>query len=151
MISAYRYLATKLKTIINSVIQRNSYFAHPKNLFLAMLTDSQKTYSRISCPSYFESYIKTNKTRLYKFPNINRNVSSYIDLIDLQQNITEPLILKIIYNANIQLLVKQKKAGDISLLRLPCHTQVVKRTVKTVTEASSILCSKYEKKGFIKA
>ncbi|KAE9521573.1 hypothetical protein AGLY_018037 [Aphis glycines] len=42
LISASRYLSTELKAIIDPVIQRNSYFAHPENLFLAMLTDSQK-------------------------------------------------------------------------------------------------------------
>lgn len=42
LISASRYLSTELKAIIDPVIQRNSYFAHPENLFLAMLTDPQK-------------------------------------------------------------------------------------------------------------
>jgi len=41
LISASRYLSTELKSIIDPVIQRNSYFAHSANLLLALLIDSQ--------------------------------------------------------------------------------------------------------------
>lgn len=59
--------------------------------------------------------------------------------------------MKTITNENFQLLVEQKGEGDICLQRLPCHTQAVEIAVKTVTEASSTLCSKSDKEGFIKA
>lgn len=49
------------------------------------------------------------------------------------------------------MFVEQKGKSDICLLLLPCHTQAVERTVKTVTEASSTLCNKSDKEGFIKA
>lgn len=152
LISASRYLSTELKAIIDPVIQRNSYFAHPENLFLAMLTDPQKHIRELAARRILKARNKkTSKVRLFKLPNINFNASSYIDLIDWQQNITEPPILKTISDGNIQLFVEQKGEGDICLLRLPCHTQAVERAVKTVTEASSTLCYKSDKEGFIKA
>ena len=42
LIHATRYLPTELKAIVDPVIQRNSYFAHPENVLLAMVTDSQQ-------------------------------------------------------------------------------------------------------------
>jgi hypothetical protein len=55
--------------------------------------------------------IKTKKAKLFKLPYLNFNASSYIDLIDWQQNITELPILNIIPDENIQLLVEQKGEG----------------------------------------
>jgi hypothetical protein len=52
---------------------------------------------------------------------------------------------------DIQLFVKQKGEGKISLLRLPCHTQAVERAVKAVTEASGILYKNADKESFIKS
>ena len=34
-----RYLLTDLKEIVNPVIQRNSLFAYPENILLAVITD----------------------------------------------------------------------------------------------------------------
>lgn len=117
-----------------------------------MLTDPQKHIRELAARCILKARNKkTSKVRLFKLPNINFNASSYIDLIDWQQNMTEPPILKTISDGNIQLFVEQKGEGDICLLRLPCHTQAVERAVKTVTEASSTLCYKSDKEGFIKA
>ena len=34
-----RFLSQEHKTIIDPVLHRNSYFAHPENMILAMMTD----------------------------------------------------------------------------------------------------------------
>ncbi|GBO02067.1 hypothetical protein AVEN_74740-1 [Araneus ventricosus] len=39
--TATRYLHTELKAQEDPVIQRKSYFDHPENLLIAMLTDSE--------------------------------------------------------------------------------------------------------------
>ncbi|KAF2880491.1 hypothetical protein ILUMI_25678 [Ignelater luminosus] len=39
---------------------------------------------------------------------------------------------------------------EVLFLQLPCHTQAVKRGVKTVTEASLQLCDKKSREAFIK-
>jgi len=36
-----RYQPDELKAIVEPVIQRNSYFAHPENLLLSMMTDDR--------------------------------------------------------------------------------------------------------------
>src|SRR6218665_1943268 len=42
MIVKSRYLSPKHKKIVDPVIHRNAYFAHPENLLLAMMTDHRR-------------------------------------------------------------------------------------------------------------
>lgn len=152
LISASRYLSPELKTIIDPVIERNSYFAHPENLLLAMLTDPHKHIRELAARRVLKARSKKlSKTRLFQLPNINLDASYYYDLINWQQNVTEPPILKNISDEDLQLFVAQGGEGKLPLLRLPCHTQAVERAVKTVTEASTTLCTKSAREGLIKA
>ena len=41
MIKNTRYQRDDRKAIVDPVIQRNSYFAHPENLLLSMMTDDR--------------------------------------------------------------------------------------------------------------
>ncbi|KAF0728912.1 Uncharacterized protein FWK35_00032074 [Aphis craccivora] len=117
---------------------------------------------KVYAPTWFSIKIhptcKDGARHLWKLISASRYLSTELKAIidpviqrKWQQNITEPPILKTISDRNVQLFVKQKGEGDICLLRLPCHTQAVERAVKTVTEASSTLCNKSDKEGFIKA
>jgi hypothetical protein len=116
-----------------------------------MLTDSQKHIRELAARRLLKARkMKTNSVRLFKLPKINFNASSYIDLIDWK-NVTDPSIFKTTPDEDIQLFFKQEGEGEISLLRLPCHTQAVERAVKAVTEASGILYNNADKEGFIKS
>lgn len=103
LIYASRYLLTELIANIDSVIQRNIYFAQPENLFLAMLTDPQKHIPELAARRILKTRsIKTNRVRLFKLPDINFNALYYIDLIDWQDIVPEPPILKTILDEDIQ-------------------------------------------------
>ena len=153
LIAATRYLPTELRAKIDPVIQRNSYFAHPENLLIAMLTDSERQIRELAARRILKARsIQQNKLRLFQLPTLKFDALSYTDLIDWEENtrITDPPILKSIPDEKFQLFVTQKAEGELPLLRLPCHTQAVERAVKTVTEASGILCNKSEREGFIR-
>lgn len=151
LITTTRYLPTELKAIIDPVIQRNSYFAHPENLLLAMLTDNESHIRELAARRILKARtIQENGLRLFQIPALKFDASSYTDLIDWQEKITEPPILKLIPDEDIQLFVSQKGEGNLPLLRLPCRSQAAERAVKAVTEASATLCKKSEREGFIK-
>lgn len=96
-------------------------------MFLVILTGPQKPNQELAARRIFKTRnIKRNRVRLFQLPNINLIASSYINLNYWQENDIEPLILKTISDKDIQLLVVQEGEGEISLLHLPCHTQVVK-------------------------
>lgn len=152
LIELTRYLPTTLKNIVDPVIQRNAYFAHPENLLLAMLTDFQPHIRELAARRILKARsAKPKRLRLFQLPEVNFNASTYYDLLDWQENITEPPILKSVTEENLRLFVAQKGEGELNLLRLPCHTQAVERAVKAVTEASATLCNKTAREGFIKA
>ncbi|KAL4720726.1 hypothetical protein ACJJTC_009565, partial [Scirpophaga incertulas] len=96
MIVASRYLPESLKNVIDPVIQRNSYFAHPENILLAMITDDTKHIRELAARRILKARSKPQplKPRLFEVPLINFKASTYIDLIDWQENLTEPPILK---------------------------------------------------------
>lgn len=43
-----RYLPSKLKKIVEDVVQRNSYFGHPENILLTMLGDDRKPVRKLA-------------------------------------------------------------------------------------------------------
>ncbi|GBL75271.1 hypothetical protein AVEN_194497-1 [Araneus ventricosus] len=61
LIAATRYLPTELKAKIDLVIQRNIYFAHPENLLIAMLTDSEPHIRESAVSPDFESQYHPEK------------------------------------------------------------------------------------------
>jgi len=121
-----------------------------------MLTDFQTQIRELAAHRILKARsTRTNKIRLFQAycSSLYFNALSYVDFIVWQKNNGEPPILNlyVFISIYIQLLVERRGEDNISLLRLSCHTQAVKRAVKTLTEASRTLCSKSEKKGFIKA
>lgn len=44
-----RYLPEDIKVVLDLVIQRNAYFAHPENLLLSMMTDNNKHIRELAC------------------------------------------------------------------------------------------------------
>lgn len=85
LISKSRYvLSTELKAVIDPVIKRNSYFVHPENLLLAMLSDSEKHVRELALRRILKARSKKNsKLRLFQVPNLNVNAKVYYELINL--------------------------------------------------------------------
>ncbi|CAH2098548.1 unnamed protein product [Euphydryas editha] len=96
LISSTKYLPDELLKIVDPVIIRNSYFAHSENLLLSMITDSQKHIRELTARRILKARQRDKNTvqRKFKLPKINLNASSYIDLIDWQQDVHEPPIIK---------------------------------------------------------
>ena len=51
LIKNSRYQTDELKVIADPVIQRNSYFAHPENQLLSMMTDDRPHIRELARPS----------------------------------------------------------------------------------------------------
>ncbi|CAG4985979.1 unnamed protein product [Parnassius apollo] len=86
---------------------------------------------------------------MFEVPKVNLNSRCYIELIHWQQNIYEPPILKNISDEQLQDLIENGRDAVFEFMRLPCHTQVVERSVKVVTEAALSVCEKKRREGFI--
>lgn len=147
-----RYLPQELKSVVDPVIKRNAFFAHPENLLLSMLSDEQKHVRELAARRILKAREPSEslQLRVFEVPKINVNASSYIDLIDWQQSYSQPPILTNVPDETLHSLVESGGDDEVLFLRLPCHTQAVERAVKTVTEASMQLCHKTAREALIK-
>ncbi|CAH1108625.1 unnamed protein product [Psylliodes chrysocephalus] len=90
------------------------------------------------------------KLRIFKIPDINWNAEDYTELINWSEcSITEPPLTMDIKNEDFLAAIKNLSAINIS--KLPCHTQVVERCIKLVTEASNKVCEHSARDGFIRS
>ncbi|KAK0060045.1 hypothetical protein Bpfe_010573 [Biomphalaria pfeifferi] len=126
-----RSLPTEVKNIIDPVIQRNAYFAHPENLLIAMVTDDRDHIKQLGLRRILKAH--------------------YVDLINWQEaEVTAPPLLANIPMSEITSRIHDQNNIMLSIIQVPCHTQAVERHVKLVTEASQSVCGERARNGFIK-
>jgi hypothetical protein len=162
MIHFSRYLPDDLKNVVNPVIQRNAYFAHPENILVAMLSDDRKHIRELAVRRTLkirEEQPDDNPTprhqRLFKIPKLNFAADDYSELIFWPEcNVSEPPVTKALSTVVLKEYIDRTKEHDpgfLDLPNLPCHTQAVERCVKLVTEAATAVCGAEARDGFIKA
>ena len=145
--------AKRVRDIVNKVLQRNAFFAHPENILLAMLLDKDEHIRELGWRRILKSRIDSSKERrTFIVPKLLFDSNRYYGMIDWQcTGVSEPPLVHDISSAvienNIKLRILPKKLFPI----LPCHTQAVERSVKLVTEASGCLVNSSERDGYILA
>ena len=88
-----------LKQIVDPVIQRNVFFAHPENIMLSMLTDERRVIRELCIrPITKARKVPSRGIRRFTVPTLNfdatRSPITYCDLIDWTTvTITEPPIM----------------------------------------------------------
>ena len=149
-----RYLSQEHKAIVDPVISRNAFFAHPENILLCMVTDHREHIRELGLRRILKARSQNSGgkgVRQFIVPDLNFNAEDYFDLIDWQKTvITEPPVLTDISENDIKMFVAIGAAPVIDFPKYPCHTQAVERCVKLVTEASSAVCGAKSRDGFIR-
>ena len=147
-----REFPSEVKDIIDPIIKRNSYFAHPENMLVAMLYDERIHIRELSLRRILKSRkAVSNRSiiREFKVPSLNFDANDYIDLIDWSKEIiTSPPVMQSFSDEEIIRMIKSKNI-DIKFPSFPCHTQSVERCVKLVTEASQAVCGQDNRDGYI--
>ena len=138
LITLSRYLPQAMKAIIDPIITRNSFFAHPENLLLAMLYDDRPLIQQVAQDTILQARAQATVREKFQVPLLNFDAGDYVNLIDWEATVaTEPPLLR-----GIEL-------ENLSDMDFPCHTQAVERCVKLVTEASSKVCGAENRHGYI--
>jgi hypothetical protein len=157
MIRKSRYLSHELKEIVDPVLKRNAFFAHPENMLLAMITDDRPHIRELGLRRILKarSTQATDKTiRRFRVPELNMNAESdtYEDMINWAETVvTQPPVMMTITDDELRGLIAADVTPEIHFARLPCHTQAVERCVKLVTEASAAVCGEKSRDGFIRS
>jgi len=151
-ITKSRYLSDELKNVIDPVIQRNSYFGHPENILLTMITDDRKFVRELGLRRILIARKKNSRNiRKFAIPNFNFEATEYYEMIDWQNwDQTEPPITKGISEETLKQMVLDGAPEVLEFPKFPCHTQSVERHVKLVTEASSTVCGEAKRDGYIR-
>jgi len=154
MIHYSRYLDDSLKKVIDPVIQRNAYFAHPDNLLLCMIADDRPHIRELGLRRILKA--KNSETdasiRSFGMPLLNFNSTDYFDMINWKEcNVTVPPMLSDISQEQLKSLVTGHAPPIMEFESFPCHTQSVERCVKLVTEAAAAVCGEKTRDGFIRA
>lgn len=153
MVKRSSYLRDDLKSIVLKTIQRNSYFAHPENMLLAMLQDDASEIRELALQRVLEvrKGTITDKVREFCLPDLQVNATNYYDMIDwVNEKVTEPpMIMKYTDTEILQMINSENSFLEFE--KFPCHTQAVERCVKLVTEASISVCGSEARDGFIRS
>lgn len=154
-IETSRYLPGDLKKVVFSVIERNSFFAHPENLLMAMVFDDRKHIRELGLRRVLkarQTVPKGKGIRNFITPTLNFDAVDYTQLIDWNvEKISSPPLLRRVTNEEIHSFIQSGDIPDWDVKKFPCHTQAVERCVKLVTEASLKVCGPQSRDGFIRA
>lgn len=148
-ITLSRYLPEYLKKIIDPVMARNAYFAHPENILLEMLNDERPHIRQLAVCRILKarSNSASNELRTFMVPKINFEANDYIELINWQEtSVYEPPITKKLTSDELPKFYINFK----NLSSYPCHTQAVERCVKMVTEAAGSVMGSESRDGQIR-
>ncbi|GBM30494.1 hypothetical protein AVEN_156252-1 [Araneus ventricosus] len=155
-IQSSRYLPEDLLNIVDPVIERSGFFAHPKHLMLAMTQDNTKHIRELELRRILkERQLDQKRTTIRTFmpPKLNSKAQNYSEIINwMDCELSSPLLLKDISDDEIKSHIQSDSVPnwDITFKTFPVHTQAVERCVKLVTEASGNVCGAESRDGFIR-
>jgi hypothetical protein len=155
LVNKSRYLREDLKSIVDPVIQRNAYYAHPENLLLALITDERQHIRELGIRRVMRARASKKPQRFirtFDVPELNFDAADYIDLIDWQTcELTEPPLTKDLSDSDLEQLVHSIESLAVGFPRFPCHNQAVERCVKAVTESALSVIGEQARDGLIRA
>jgi hypothetical protein len=148
-----RSMSADVKAIIDPVIQRNAYWAHPENILLGMLADHRPYVRSLAIRRILKARDNHIPQRQFRVPKLKFSAESYEDMIFWSnQNLTEPPLTKCLTTATLKahLTDNDGLTPPLTFPKFPCHTQSVERCVKLVTEVSLRTCGHLRRHGLIK-
>lgn len=148
-----RYLSQNLLQVIDPVIERNAFFAHPENLLLAMIVDESRYIRELGLRRIWKarSLMKGKPIRNFNTPRINFVATDYTDMICWATcKLSPPPLLRRITDEEIKQLIHSGTPLAPDFNDFPCHTQAVERCVKLVSEASKKVCGVDARDGLIR-
>jgi hypothetical protein len=147
-----RYLPENLKQVIEPVINRNGFFAHPENVILSMLGDSRRNIRKQAVDHILRVRKKRKpekEVRKFTVPKINFDAKSYQSIVQWKTS-EEPPVTMYLSNEELKQIVIDPGEILSDIKGMPCHTQSVERGIKLVTEAAKLVCGSENRDAMIK-
>lgn len=145
-------LPSDIINIVKPYVSRSAYFAHPENLLIAMLDDSDETV-REKAVNIIKDIRATKQdpsrpVRPFRVPKINYDADYYYTMIDWEtETLTEPPLTYKLTDDELNQII----SDPLTLPPYKSHTQSTERAIKMVTNASGQVYGMESSRGFIKA
>ncbi|KAL4720604.1 hypothetical protein ACJJTC_006946 [Scirpophaga incertulas] len=155
-IETSRYLKDELKAVIDPVIERNGFFAHPEHVMITMTQDPRKHIRELGLRRIIKARERDQKRktiRTYVAPKLNFSATDYTELNDWTNcQFSSPPLLKDVTDDELKTYIKTEEVPKWEILsqKMPVHTQAVERSVKLVSEASAKVCGSAARDGYIR-
>lgn len=155
VIQTTRDFSAEIKKVIDPVIERNSFFCHPENMLLTMITDERLHIRELGFRRVLKARSVENNSksavRIFHTPTLNFEAKDYSELIDWSKcKVSPPPMMRKLTTETISTYLRNKTLPEFEFMNFPCHTQAVERCVKLVTEASDKVCGQDNRDGFIR-
>ena len=135
------------QSVIESVIERNTYRAHPEAVLLAMMADEDADVCcRAVCVIQQCRQNPQHGVRPFVFPSINFAADNYTALMNWETELfTDPPLTMGLSDQELHSI----RDAPLALNAYPMHTTGVKRTVKGVKESAGAVVGGKERLGWI--
>ena len=143
-----RSLPENLQTLIQPVIQRNSYWAHPEAVLLAMVAheDPNVRSQAVQAIQRYRQQPRGPEVREYELNDVDFTATELWDLLEgCTSAITEPPLTMHLSDSELEGIL----GGPLEVGAYPVHTVAVERAVKVVTEAARAVVGEEQRHGYI--
>ncbi|KAL4712560.1 hypothetical protein ACJJTC_007576 [Scirpophaga incertulas] len=152
----FQEIVDELKAVIDPVIERNGFFAHPEHVMITMTQDPRKHIRELGLRRIIKARERDQKRktiRTYVAPKLNFSATDYTELNDWTNcQFSSPPLLKDVTDDELKTYIKTEEVPKWEILsqKMPVHTQAVERSVKLVSEASAKVCGSAARDGYIR-
>ena len=142
-----RNVAQDNQEILRPVLQRNSYFAHPENIVLSMLSDTCQEIRTEAINLIKMSRDKRPELiREFRTPTISFSSESWTKMVNLTDyNDIEPPLTRSLQMSQIESF----RESPYTVKLFPNHNQAVERVIKIISEASCAVGTQKSRHGLI--
>lgn len=141
------------RTVVDKVIQNIAYFTNPENLLFAMIHDDSATIRELGFRRILRArHLEQDKPCVtIPYQSLIINASAYHLMIDWRNiELTEPPATKKITSKDVLILIPSKEK-PFGLSDFPCHTHVVERLIKMVTDTSTVVVGEAARDSYMRA
>ena len=137
-----------MQEVIQPVVQRNAYWAHPEAVLLAMAADQdpQVRARAVQAIQRCREQPRGPEVREYKLPTVNFVASDTTELFDWSTTLITELPLTMSLSDAV---IEGIRGAPLEVNVYPVHTVAVERAVKVVTEVAGVVVGEEQRHGYI--
>ena len=129
LLNCSQSMTQRVRDVVNRVLQRNEFFAHPENILISILMNEQEHVRELAWRRVLKCRSSSPlERRKFVVPKVLFDAEHYYEMIDWQATtISKPPVTRCLSNTTIQSYVKSRVLPSGLFPMFPCHTQAVER------------------------